>query len=162
MTDLPTETETAAETPTTITSADIMALMSYLPHRYPFLLVDRIVEMRGDEFGIGIKNVSYNEPQFQGHFPGQPVMPGVLMIEGMAQTAGALCVASRTAGAPRIVYFMTIDKVKFRKPVTPGDVVEYHMTRIKKRGSMWWYRGEAKVGGVKVAEAELSAMLVDN
>lgn len=158
MTDLP--DAPAPEAPTSLGTADIMAIMAALPHRYPFLLVDRIVEMRGDEFGIGIKNVTYNEPQFQGHFPGQPVMPGVLMIEGMAQTAGALCVASRVAGVPRIVYFMTIDKAKFRKPVTPGDVVEYHMTRIKKRGDMWWYRGEAKVGGVKVAEAELSAMLV--
>jgi 3-hydroxyacyl-[acyl-carrier-protein] dehydratase len=159
MTDSP-ET-TASEAPTALGTVDIMAIMKALPHRYPFLLVDKIVEMRGDEFGIGIKNVTYNEPQFQGHFPGQPVMPGVLIIEGMAQTAGALCVASAAAGVPKIVYFMTIDKAKFRKPVVPGDVLEYHMTRIKKRGSMWWYKAEAKVDGVKVAEAELSAMLVN-
>jgi 3-hydroxyacyl-[acyl-carrier-protein] dehydratase len=149
--------------PSSLSSADIAAIMSYLPHRYPFLLVDRIVDMKGDESGVGIKNVTFNEPQFQGHFPGAPVMPGVLLIEGMAQTAGAMCVAARTApGTPRIVYFMTIDKAKFRKPVTPGDVVRFHMTRIKKRANMWWFRGEAKVDGKVVCEAELSAMIVDN
>jgi len=145
-----------------IESFDIQRLLSYLPHRYPFLLVDRIVEARADEYGVGIKNVSFNEPQFQGHFPDRPIMPGVLLIEGMAQTAGALCVASRLAGAkPSIVYLMTIDKVKFRKPVVPGDQVHYHMTKIAKRRNMWWYRGEAKVDGALVCEARLSAMLVD-
>jgi 3-hydroxyacyl-[acyl-carrier-protein] dehydratase len=141
---------------------DIHRLLAYLPHRYPMLLVDRIVEARADEYGVGIKNVSFNEPQFQGHFPDRPIMPGVLLIEGMAQTAGALCVASRLAGAkPSIVYLMTIDKVKFRKPVVPGDQVHYHMTKIAKRRNMWWYRGEAKVDGALVCEAHLSAMLVD-
>ena len=141
---------------------DIHRLLAYLPHRYPMLLVDRIVEARADEYGVGIKNVSFNEPQFQGHFPDRPIMPGVLLIEGMAQTAGALCVASRLAGAkPSIVYLMTIDKVKFRKPVVPGDQVHYHMTKIAKRRNMWWYRGEAKVDGALVCEARLSAMLVD-
>jgi 3-hydroxyacyl-[acyl-carrier-protein] dehydratase len=126
------------------------------------LLVDRIVDARGDEYGVGIKNVSFNEPQFQGHFPERPVMPGVLLIEGMAQTAGALCVASRAAGAkPSVVYLMTIDKVKFRKPVVPGDQVRYHMTRIAKRRNMWWFRGEAKVEGALVCEGHVSAMLVD-
>ena len=141
---------------------DIQRLLAFLPHRYPMLLVDRIVEARADEYGVGIKNVSFNEPQFQGHFPDRPIMPGVLLIEGMAQTAGALCVASRLAGAkPSIVYLMTIDKVKFRKPVVPGDQVHYHMTKIAKRRNMWWYRGEAKVDGALVCEAHLSAMLVD-
>jgi 3-hydroxyacyl-[acyl-carrier-protein] dehydratase len=141
---------------------DIQRLLAFLPHRYPMLLVDRIVEARADEYGVGIKNVSFNEPQFQGHFPDRPIMPGVLLIEGMAQTAGALCVASRLAGAkPSIVYLMTIDKVKFRKPVVPGDQVHYHMTKIAKRRNMWWYRGEAKVDGALVCEARLSAMLVD-
>jgi len=142
---------------------DIQRLLALLPHRYPMLLVDRIVDARGDEYGVGIKNVSFNEPQFQGHFPERPVMPGVLLIEGMAQTAGALCVASRAAGAkPSVVYLMTIDKVKFRKPVVPGDQVRYHMTRIAKRRNMWWFRGEAKVEGVLVCEAEVSAMLVQS
>jgi 3-hydroxyacyl-[acyl-carrier-protein] dehydratase len=147
----------------TIETIDIMQLMKLLPHRYPFLLVDKIVNVRGDEFGIGVKNVTFNEPQFSGHFPDQPIMPGVLLIEGMAQTAGAMCVAARAAVArPRAVYFMTIDKVKFRKPVIPGDTVEYHMTKTRRRNNMWWFRGEAMVAGQKVAEAEVSAMLVDN
>jgi len=141
---------------------DIQRLLAFLPHRYPMLLVDRIVEARSDEYGVGIKNVSFNEPQFQGHFPERPIMPGVLLIEGMAQTAGALCVASRAAGAkPSVVYLMTIDKVKFRKPVVPGDQVRYHMTRVARRRNMWWYSGEAKVEGALVCEAHLSAMLVD-
>ncbi len=141
-------------------SADIGIVMQMLPHRYPFLLVDRVIGIRGDEFGIGIKNVTINEPQFQGHFPGNPIFPGVLLIEGMAQTAGAICVHSMKAKKPKLVYFMTVDKVKFRKPVIPGDRVEYHLTKINNRRSMWWYRGEAKVDGVLVCEAELSAMLV--
>ena len=141
--------------------ADIQAVMKLLPHRYPFLMVDRIIEIDGDLSGIGIKNVTFNEPHFQGHFPGQPIMPGVLIIEGMAQTAGAICVHAKTASsAPKAVYFMTIDKVKFRKPVVPGDVLEYHMTKTRNRSSMWWFRGEAKVNGQIIAEAEVSAMLV--
>ncbi|GLK80911.1 3-hydroxyacyl-ACP dehydratase FabZ [Methylopila turkensis] len=151
----------ADETPRTLSAIDIHTIMAYLPHRYPFLLVDRIEEIDGDRSGVGIKNVTFNEPHFQGHFPQSPVMPGVLLIEGMAQTAGAMCVSARVApGSPRIVYFMTIDKAKFRKPVVPGDVVRYHMTQIKKRGNMWWFRGEAKVEGKIVCEAEVSAMLV--
>jgi len=140
---------------------DIKRLLEMLPHRYPFLLVDRIVEARGDEYGVGIKNVTINEPQFMGHFPGNPVMPGVLLIEAMAQTAGALCVASQPVNAkPSVVYMMTIDKAKFRKPVAPGDQVRIHMTRIAKKRNIWWFRGEAKVDGVLCCEAEVSAMLV--
>jgi 3-hydroxyacyl-[acyl-carrier-protein] dehydratase len=139
----------------------IREILAALPHRYPFLLVDRIIEIRGDEHGIGIKNVTANEPQFLGHFPGNPVMPGVLVIEGMAQTAGTLCIRSMPAGErePALVYFLTIDKCKFRKPVVPGDVLEYHMNRLKRRKNMWWFRGEAKVGNEIVAEAELGAMI---
>ncbi len=144
----------------TLVSADIMKLLELLPHRYPFIMVDKIIEIDGDDSAIGIKNVTMNEPQFQGHFPAQPVMPGVLMIEGMAQTAGAICVLGRIEDKPRLVYFMTIDKVKFRKPVGPGDVLEYHVKKIKQRANMWWFAAEAKVAGQKVAEAELSAMLV--
>jgi 3-hydroxyacyl-[acyl-carrier-protein] dehydratase len=144
-----------------IESYDILRLLRLLPHRYPLLLVDRIIEARGDEYGVGIKNVTVNEPHFQGHFPGRPVMPGVLLIEAMAQTAGALCVASQpTGGPPSVVYLMTIDKAKFRKPVVPGDQVRLHLTRIAKKRNMWWFRGEAKVDGVLVCEAEVSAMLV--
>ncbi len=146
----------------TLEAADIHKVMAALPHRYPFLMVDRIREIRGDESCIGIKNVTINEPHFMGHFPGQPVMPGVLLIEGMAQTAGAICVLSKLGDQPRPqqVFFMTIDKAKFRKPVTPGDTVEFHMSKLNQRRNMWWYRGEAKVTGVLVAEAEVSAMLV--
>ena len=133
-----------------------------LPHRYPFLMVDRVIDIRGDEHGIGIKNVTFNEPQFQGHFPGNPVFPGVLMIEGMAQTAGVLCIiAAWPSQQPKSVFFLTIDKAKFRKPVVPGDTIEYHMTKIARRKTMWWYRGEAKVAGQIVAEAEVGAMISD-
>jgi 3-hydroxyacyl-[acyl-carrier-protein] dehydratase len=144
---------------TTIEMQDILRL---LPHRYPFLLVDRIIEVRGDESCIGIKNVTANEPFFQGHFPGQPVMPGVLLIEAMAQTAGAICALTRGYDNPtKSVLFLTIDKAKFRRPVVPGDVIEIHMAKKARRKLMWWYRGEAKVRGELVAEAEVGAMIVD-
>ena len=150
------------DTPTKLDAADILRILDLLPHRYPFLMVDKIIDIDGDETCIGIKNVTFNEPQFTGHFPTRPLFPGVLLIEGMAQTAGAICVAAKLAdkARPRQVFFMTIDKAKFRKPVVPGDVVEYHMRKINSRRNMWWFRGEAKVAGVLVAEAEVGAMLV--
>ncbi len=146
---------------TKLEAADIAVVLRMLPHRYPFLMVDRVIDIRGDSHGIGIKNVTFNEPQFQGHFPGNPVFPGVLMIEGMAQTAGVLCIASTSSKQPKSVFFLTIDKAKFRKPVVPGDTIEYHMTKIAQRKTMWWYRGEAKVAGQIVAEAEVGAMIFD-
>ncbi|MBX3520366.1 MAG: 3-hydroxyacyl-ACP dehydratase FabZ [Xanthobacteraceae bacterium] len=138
-------------------------LLKLLPHRYPFLLVDRIIEVNADESCIGIKNVTFNEPFFPGHFPERPVMPGVLLIEGMAQTAGAIC--SRHAGHegnPPNVFFLTVDKAKFRKPVLPGDTVEYHMKKIQQRRTMWWFKGEVKVRGTTVCEAEVGAMIVED
>jgi 3-hydroxyacyl-[acyl-carrier-protein] dehydratase len=147
------------ETGATLGTADIAEIMKSLPHRYPFLMVDRIINIQGDNSAIGIKNVTANEPQFLGHFPGNPVFPGVLLIEGMAQTAGAICILSTKVDGPRTVYFMTIDKAKFRKPVTPGDTVEYHVTKFAHKRNMWWFRGEAKVNGQIVAEAEVGAML---
>jgi 3-hydroxyacyl-[acyl-carrier-protein] dehydratase len=151
-----------SEMPNKLGSADILKILDALPHRYPFLLVDKIIEIDGDTSCIGIKNVTMNEPQFVGHFPKRPLFPGVLIVEGMAQTAGAVCVMSKLAHLerPSQVFFMTIDKAKFRKPVVPGDVIEYHMRKINSRRNMWWFRGEAKVAGVLVAEAEVGAMLV--
>jgi 3-hydroxyacyl-[acyl-carrier-protein] dehydratase len=150
------------DTPTTLESADIAQILKSLPHRYPFLMVDRVTRMRADEFAVGIKNVTANEPQFMGHFPDNPVFPGVLMIEGMAQTAGVLCISSgATGGASKSVFFLTIDKAKFRKQVQPGDTLEYHMTKIARKKMMWWYRGEARVNGTLVAEAEVGAMIVN-
>jgi len=148
----------------TLEAAGIQEILAALPHRYPFLMIDRVIDIRGDESGIGIKNVTINEPHFQGHFPGNPLFPGVLMIEGMAQTGGVLCILASRANRsmpPKAVYFMTIDKAKFRKPVLPGNTIEYHMTRAARRRNMWWFRGEAKVAGQIVAEAEVGAMLVD-
>jgi 3-hydroxyacyl-[acyl-carrier-protein] dehydratase len=145
----------------TLEAVDISQILATLPHRYPFLLVDRVINIKGDEQGVGIKNVTFNEPQFMGHFPGNPVFPGVLLIEGMAQTAGVICALTRPR-PPQSVFFLTIDKAKFRKPVRPGDTVEYHMKKIANRKTMWWYRGEAKVAGTVVAEAELGAMLQES
>lgn len=151
----------ATET-TELGTADINRVMKLLPHRYPFLLVDKIYDMKGDESGVGIKNVTINEPFFQGHFPAFPVMPGVLIIEGLAQTAGALCVHSLgETYEPHIVYFMGIDRAKFRKPVLPGDTLHFHVRKIRARGRAWRFFGEAKVDGKVVAEAEISAMIVD-
>jgi 3-hydroxyacyl-[acyl-carrier-protein] dehydratase len=144
----------------TLQAADIAQVLKMLPHRYPFLMVDRVIEMNGDLSGIGIKNVTINEPHFQGHFPGNPVFPGVLMIEGMAQTAGVLCIAA-TQAPGNGVFFLTIDKCKFRRPVRPGDTIEYHMKRLARRKMMWWYHGVAKVRGQVACEAELGAMIVD-
>lgn len=146
----------------TIEAVTIAQILKTLPHRYPFLMVDRITQVRGDDFAVGVKNVTYNEPQFQGHFPGNPVFPGVLILEGMAQTAGVICVqASPVHDHAGLVYFLTVDKAKFRKPVIPGDTLEYHVTKINRRRNMWWYRCEAKVAGEIVAEAELGAMIAD-
>jgi 3-hydroxyacyl-[acyl-carrier-protein] dehydratase len=145
----------------TLAVADIAEIFRLLPHRYPFLLVDRVIDMRGDEHGIGIKNLTMNEAQFA-PFPENPVMPGILVIEGIGQTA---CVLALRLMPPtdrrRSMFFMTIDKAKFRKPVRPGDTLEYHVDKVAKRRNIWWYRGEAKVGGVLVAEAELGACLAE-
>lgn len=143
----------------TLEAADIKEIMTLLPHRYPFLLIDRIVDIRGDESAVGIKNVSANEPHFTGHFPDNPIMPGVLLIEGMAQTAGAIC-ARKQGGASNSVYFMTIDNARFRRPVVPGDRVEYHVAKIRQRGNIWKFHCDALVDGAKAAEADIGAMLV--
>jgi len=143
----------------TLETVDILKILSLLPHRYPFLLVDRIIDVNGDDSAIGIKNVTFNEPHFQGHFPDQPVMPGVLIIEAMAQTAGAICIHKLSGEKPSVVYFMTIDNAKFRKPVVPGDRLEIHVNKLKQRGNIWRFACEGIVDGNKVAEAEITAML---
>jgi 3-hydroxyacyl-[acyl-carrier-protein] dehydratase len=143
-------------------TADIMRVLQLLPHRFPMLLVDRIYDMNGDESCVGVKNVSINEPFFIGHFPQYPVMPGVLIIEGLAQTAGALCVSSlKEDYHAELVYFMGIDRAKFRRPVVPGDQIHYHVRKVRNRGRVWKFFGEAKVDGQVAAEAEVSAMLAD-
>ena len=145
-----------------LASADIQRIMQLLPHRYPFLLIDRIVEIDGEQSAVGIKNVTINEPFFAGHFPGSPIMPGVLLIEGMAQTAGALVIHHLGAKEEgKLVYFMSIDKARFRKPVLPGHIVRYSVRLIQKRPPVWRFSAEAQVDGVRVAEAEIGAMLMD-
>ena len=147
------------ETKATLGVADLREILTLLPHRYPFLLVDKIIDIDGDDSAVGIKNVTVNEPQFMGHFPDHPIMPGVLLIEGMAQTAGAIC-ARKTRSGSNLVYFMTIDYARFRKPVVPGDRVEFHVVKQKQRGNIWKFHCDAKVDGQLVAEADIGAMIV--
>lgn len=151
-----------SEQDTTLQSVDILRLMELLPHRYPFLLVDRIIDINGDDSAVGIKNVTINEPFFQGHFPGAPVMPGVLIVEAMAQTAGAIVMHSMGDDlGNKGVFFMTVDKCRFRKPVVPGDQLRLEITKLRARNPVWKYKGEVKVDGKLVAEAEFSAMITD-
>ena len=147
----------------TLGAIDIREILRLLPHRYPFVMVDRIFDMRADEHAIGIKNVSVNESFFQGHFPNHPVMPGVLIIESMAQTAAVLVV--ETLGhdaAGKVVYFMSIEGAKFRRPVVPGDQLRIHVTKERNRGNVWKFNAVARVDGVSVAEATYAAMIMDH
>jgi 3-hydroxyacyl-[acyl-carrier-protein] dehydratase len=143
-------------------TVDIARIMRAIPHRYPFLMIDRIVDMVLDHSAVGIKNVSVNEPFFPGHFPGHPVMPGVLIIEAMAQTAAVLVVETLgDAAAGQLVYFMTIDNAKFRRPVVPGDQMRVQVVKERRRGNVWRFHGVARVDGVSVAEATIAAMIMD-
>ena len=141
---------------------DVTTIMSMIPHRYPFLLVDRISEIRSDHSAVGLKNVTYNEPFFQGHFPSTPVMPGVLIIEAMAQTSALLVVHTlgREANG-KLVYFMSIDGARFRKPVIPGDQLQIQVSKRRNRGNVWKFACEAMVGDGLVAEAVITAMISD-
>lgn len=151
-----------AENRSTIESFDIAQIMRAIPHRYPFLLVDRMVEVERNVSAIGIKNVSVNENFFQGHFPSHPVMPGVLIIECMAQTAAVLVVETLGPEARgKLVYFMSVEGAKFRRPVVPGDQMRVHVAKERQRGNIWKFRAEAKVDGKVVAEATYSAMILD-
>lgn len=153
---------TDEQSPRALETADIARIMRLLPHRYPFLLIDRVIDIDGDRSGVGVKNVTFNEPQFQGHFPDRPIFPGVLLIEAMAQTAGVIALNARPPdGGPRGVFFVTIDKAKFRRPVVPGDRVEFHLTKTAQRRDIFWYSGRALVDGALACEAEVSAKLID-
>ena len=141
---------------------DIVRVMEMIPHRYPFLMIDRVVDVVPDESAVGIKNVTINEPFFQGHFPGHPVFPGVLIIESMAQTAAVLVVKTMGAEAEgKLVYFMSVDQARFRKPVTPGDTMNIIVEKGRNRGNVWKFKGKAMVGDTLMAEATFSAMIVD-
>ncbi|WP_455474654.1 3-hydroxyacyl-ACP dehydratase FabZ [Bartonella sp. B30(2025)] len=143
----------------TLETIDIEKLLSILPHRYPFLLIDRIVEIDGEQEAVGIKNITVNEPHFTGHFPAKPIMPGVLILEAMAQTAGAISLLKLGNEKKNLVYLMTVDNAKFRKPVVPGDQLKIHVQLLKKRSGVRRFSCVAEVEGVRVAEAEIAAMI---
>ncbi|HEY7684101.1 MAG TPA: 3-hydroxyacyl-ACP dehydratase FabZ [Gemmatimonadales bacterium] len=140
---------------------DVRRILEILPHRYPFLLVDRIVELEGTKRIVGLKNVSFNEPFFQGHFPGHPIMPGVLIVEAMAQTGGLLLMEQVPDRERKVVYFMALDNVKFRKPVLPGDQLRMEVEMLQFRGKVARMRGRALVDGEVATEAEMMACVVD-
>ena len=145
---------------------DVVEIQKILPHRYPFLLVDRVTDMEEGKSIVAYKNVSISEPVFEGHFPGHPIYPGVMILEGMAQAGGILSFLSmgdmsEEEIASKVVYFMSIDKAKFRMPVRPGDKLEYHISVIKQKGTIWMLKGQAFVDDKLASEAELKAMIVD-
>ncbi len=141
---------------------DVNRIMEMIPHRYPFLLIDQVRDLVKGESAVGIKNVTSSEPHFQGHFPDHPIMPGVLIVEAMAQTAAVLVVATLGEDAEgKLVYFMSVDNARFRKPVTPGDVLEIYVTKRRVRGNVYKFRGEARVGETLMAESNFSAMIMD-
>ena len=145
------------------TVIDINRIMEMIPHRYPFLMIDRVKGVVPDHQAVGVKNVTASEPHFQGHFPNHPVMPGVLIVEAMAQTAAVLVVETLGAEAEgKLVYFMSVDSARFRKPVTPGDVLEITVTKIRSRGNVYKFEGKARADGVLMAEAVFSAMIMDS
>ena len=151
------------QTGDTVEAIDLERIMEMIPHRYPFLMIDRAIEIIPNVSAIGVKNVSINEPQFQGHFPSHPVMPGVLIIEAMAQSAAVLVV--QTLGKEfegKLVYFMSVDSARFRKPVVPGDVMYVHVLKKRNRGPVWKFEAEAKVDDIVVADATYSAMILDS
>ena len=147
---------------TAIEVVDITRIMHAIPHRYPFLMIDRVVDVVRNKSAIGVKNVSVNEHYFQGHFPGHPVMPGVLIIESMAQTAAVLVVETLgEEAAGKVVYFMSVEGAKFRRPVVPGDQLRVHVTKERNRGNVWKFHAIVRVDGVSVAEATYAAMIMD-
>jgi 3-hydroxyacyl-[acyl-carrier-protein] dehydratase len=153
------EAETKNESAITI---NLQRVLEMIPHRYPFLMIDRVEDVITGTSAVGVKNVTINEPFFQGHFPSEPVMPGVLIIEAMAQTAAVLVVHTLgKAFEGKLVYFMSVDSARFRKPVVPGDQLRIHVVKDRHRGMVWKFNAEAKVDGVLVAEATYAAMILD-
>ena len=151
-----------SEASTETMEMDINRIMELIPHRYPFLLIDRIIDAVPGERGIGIKNVTINEPFFQGHFPGHPIMPGVLIVEAMAQAAGVLAVESMDlADSGKLVYFMSIDGAKFRSPVEPGCLLDLHVEVTQNRGAICKFSGKATIDGKLASEANFVAMITD-
>ena len=145
------------------TIIEIGRIMEMIPHRYPFLMIDRVIETVPDSNAIAVKNVTIDEPFFQGHFPARPVMPGVLIIEAMAQTAAVLVVHTLGEKAEgKLVYFTSIETARFRKPVTPGDSLRIHVKKVRNRGGLWKFSGKAEVDGAVVAESTFSAMIMDD
>jgi 3-hydroxyacyl-[acyl-carrier-protein] dehydratase len=152
----------AATGGTALDVVDIARIMQAIPHRYPMLMIDRVVDVVRNQSAVGIKNVSVNESFFQGHFPNHPVMPGVLIVESMAQTAAVLVVETLgPEAAGKVVYFMSIEGAKFRRPVVPGDQLRIHVTKDRNRGNVWKFNAVARVDGVSVAEATYAAMIMD-
>ena len=146
---------------TDASSADILEIKRMIPHRYPFLLIDKVRDIELGSSAVGIKNVTVNEPHFEGHFPAKPVMPGVMIVEAMAQTAAVMVIRTLDMmDNDLLVYFMSIDACKFRRPVGPGDQLELHVSVIKNRGKVWKFNGSGKVDGAVVAEAEFTAMIM--
>ena len=152
----------SAPATTELGAMSIAEILTSLPHRYPFLMIDRIIKIDRDERAVGIKNVTFNEPIFQGHFPENPIFPGVLIIEGMAQTAGAIVIKHDAGGGKKnIVLMLGVDKAKFRKPAGPGDTIEFHIAKIQRRRNVGRYEAKAMVDGAIIAEAEITAMIME-
>ncbi len=153
----------AAVTSDFVAEIDVREIQKKIPHRYPFLMIDKVVDVVPGESAVGVKNVSINEPQFQGHFPGKAVMPGVLIIESMAQTAAVLVVHTLGANSEgKLVYFMSVENARFRSPVMPGDCMRIHVEKLRRRGNVWKFQGEVKVDGNVVAQAVYTAMIMDD
>ena len=151
-----------AATESPVVEVDINRIMQMIPHRYPMLLLDKVVAIKANDSAIGIKNVTINEPFFAGHFPARPVMPGVMVIESMAQTAGVLVVHSLGPDAEgTLVYFMSVESARFRRPIVPGDQMHIHVVRGQRRSNVWKFAGEVKVDGKLAADATFTAMLID-
>lgn len=148
-------------TPETLKTLDIEAIKEMIPHRHPFLMIDGVINLVPDVEVTGIKNVTGEEDFFEGHFPGHPIMPGVLIVEAMAQTSAILVIGTVGKQPGSVVYFMSVDQARFRKPVFPGDRLMLHVVKQRNRGKVWKFKGEARVGDTLVAEATFSAMIMD-